>query len=81
MTFIRELLSKSKEITTWAQIDSKLVERDDDIIQRRNLLTIPNNKNWETTNEKLRPIGVRNWNDNNAGNDNNFSSSNTSIAG
>jgi len=74
---LMSLLNKSKEASTWILIDNRLRERDDEIIELRRLLTIPNQKNWELINEKLRPIGVVEWRNNNNLN----ISSNTSIGG
>ncbi len=74
---IHTLLRKSKEISTWILVDSKFKEREDDTIELRRLLTIPNTDNWKRINDILRPVEVNNW----RRNINNNSSINTSIGG
>jgi hypothetical protein len=74
-----QLIAKSKEITSWILIDNRLLERDNEIIELRSLLTVPSTKNWTTINNILRPDVVNDWVNNNININN--TSNNTSVGG
>ena len=55
------MLTKCKEVTTWIQTENKLMERDDEIIEIRRLITVPTLENWAELNNQLRPEAVERW--------------------